>query len=90
MLRKILESIHTSPFLAVMVDETTDKSNKEQLRLVARWVSGDFTVSEGFLGLHYLSATDAQSIVSVMKDAFLRFQIPLAKLRGQCYDDAVL
>ena len=32
-LRKILESIRTSPFLAVMVDETTDKSNKEQLTL---------------------------------------------------------
>ena len=27
-----------------------------------------------------------QSIVDVMKDAFLRFQIPVAKLRGQCYD----
>ena len=30
-LRKILEDIHYSPFLAVMVDETTDKFNKEQL-----------------------------------------------------------
>ena len=36
--------------------------------------------------MYYLSATDAQSIVSVMKDTFLRFQIPLAKLHGQCYD----
>ena len=85
-LRKILKSISTSPFLAVMVDETTDKSNKEQLTLVVRWVSEDFTVSEEFLGLYCLSATNAQSIVSIMKDAFLRFQIPLAKLRGQCYD----
>lgn len=33
-----------------------------------------------------LSATNAQSIVSIMKDAFLQFQITLAKLRGQCYD----
>ena len=30
-------------------------------------------------------AIDAQSIADVMKDAFLQFQIPLAKLRGQCY-----
>lgn len=42
--RKILESIHTSPFLAVMIDETTDTSNKEQLTLVVRWVSEDFSV----------------------------------------------
>lgn len=46
----------------------------------------DFTVSEEFLGLYCLSATNAQSIVSIMKDAFLQFQITQAKLRGQCYD----
>lgn len=43
-------------------------------------------MSEEFLGLYCLSAVDAQSIVDVMKDAFLRFQIPLTKLHGQCYD----
>ena len=29
---------------------------------------------------------DAQSIVDAIKDAFLRFQVPFTKLRGQCYD----
>ena len=82
-LRKVL---HESPFLAVMVDETTDKSNKEQLTFVIRWVNNDFIVSEDFLGLYSLSAIDAQSIMQAMKDVFLRFQIPFAKLRGQCYD----
>ena len=79
----ILEDIHSSLFLTVMVDEATDKSNKEQLTLIMRWVSDDVTVHEEFLGLYALSAID---IVDVMMDAFLRFQIPLAKLRGQCYD----
>ena len=60
---RILDDEHTSPFLAVMVDETRDQSNNEQLTLVLRWVSDDFTVSEEFVGLHYLSVTDAQSIV---------------------------
>jgi len=69
-----------------MVDETTDKSNMEQLTLVVRWISDDFEVSEEFLGLYSMYAIDAQSIVDVMKDAFLRFQIPFTKLRGQCYD----
>ena len=84
-LRRITESIHSSPFLAVMVDETTNKSNKEQLTPVVRWISEDFMVSEEFLGLYYISVIDAQSIVDAMKDAFLQFQIPLAKLCGQCY-----
>ena len=47
----------------------------------------DFIVSEEFLGLHCLSAIDAQSIADVvadvMKDAFLQFLLPLVKLRGQ-------
>ena len=85
-LRKILKDINESPFLAVMVDETTDKSNKEQLTFVIRWVNNDFTVAEDFLGLYSLSAIDAHSIMQAMKDVFLRFQIPFAKLRGQCYD----
>ena len=76
-LRKILENIHTSPFIVVMVDETTDKSNKEQLTLVLRWIIEDFVVSEEFVGLYYLSAIDTQSIVEVIKDTFIRFQIPL-------------
>ena len=65
-LRRILDDTHTSPFLAVMVDETRDQSNKEQLTLVLRWVSDDFTVSEEFVGLYYLSVIDAQSIVDAM------------------------
>ncbi len=85
-LRRILVNIHSSEFLAVMVDEATDKSNKEQLTLVVRWISEDFLVSEEFMGLYYLSAIDAKSIVHVMKYAFVRFQIPMAKLGGQCYD----
>ena len=66
-----------------MVDETTDKSNKEQLTLVLRWISEDFLVSEEFVGLYYLSAIDTQSIVEVMKDTFIRFQIPLTKMPSQ-------
>ncbi|XP_062502108.1 zinc finger MYM-type protein 1-like [Corticium candelabrum] len=79
-------NIHSSPFIAVTVDEATDKANKEQLTIVVRWINEDFVVSKEFLELYCLSAIDAQSIVEAMKDAFLRFQIPLAKLRGQCYD----
>ena len=85
-IRDILDDIKNSPFLSVMVDEATDKSNLEQLTLVIRWVSDDLSVSEEFLGMYSRSATDAKSIVSVLLDALLRFQNPLSKVRGQCYD----
>ena len=48
-LRSILLNIQSSPFVSVMVDETTDKSNKEQLTMIMRWVSNDFAVGEEFL-----------------------------------------
>ena len=48
-LKRILDDADTSPFLAVMVDETRDQSNKEQLTLVLRWVSDDFTVCRAIL-----------------------------------------
>ena len=63
-----------------------NKSNREQLTLIMRWVDNGSVVGEKFLGLYCLSSTDAQSIVNVMKDAFLRFQIPTSKLHGQCHD----
>jgi len=50
-LQKIMLSIHSSPFLCLMVDEATDVSNKEQLTIIIRWVDEDLNVFEDFLGL---------------------------------------
>ena len=83
-LRKILCKIQESPFCALMVDETTDVSNKEQLTLVIRRVDERFDVYEEFLGMYNLVRTDAKSIISAILDALLRFQVPVAKIRGQC------
>ena len=86
-LRKILCNIQSSPFIALMVDETTDKSNKEQLTLVIRWVDESFVVSEEFLGFYNLSFITAESIVCAIKDMFLRFHIPMAKIRASVMMD---
>eukprot|EP00731_Ephydatia_muelleri_P036880 Em0344g3a len=93
MLQIILSSVRflARQELALRGDGSDVSSNltqllHEQLTLVLRWVSDDFTVSEEFVGLYYLSVIDAQSIVDAINNAFLRFQIPFTKLRGQCYD----
>ncbi len=86
-LRNVLHDIHSSPFLTIMVDETTDKSNKEQLTLIIRWVDQNFVVFEEFMGLYSLHSITAASIVSAILDALLRFEIPLSRIRGQCYDE---
>lgn len=86
--RMISKEIHTSPFLTIMADETTDISNKEQVALVVRRVTDDLEVYEEFLGLYTVASTDAAMISAVIKDLFIRMNLSLEKLHGQCYDGA--
>lgn len=84
--RNILSGIYSSPMFTLMVDETTDVANKEQLTIVIRWINANFEANEDFLGLYSLADIRADGIVAAIRDVFLRYQIPFAKLRGQCYD----
>ena len=47
--RNILNKIHKSPNFAIMVDKTTDCSNKEQLTFLIRSVDEDIEVQKIFL-----------------------------------------
>ena len=87
-LRQIASNLQSSPFLTIMVDETTDVSNHEQVVICVRWVSVDFDVHEDFIGLSQVDKIDAGTLVAVIRDFFLRMNISLHKLRGQCYDGA--
>lgn len=50
-----------------MVDETTDKSNKEQVTLVLRWIDdSNFEVNEQFIGAYEEETITSESIVSVI------------------------
>ena len=43
---------------------------------------------EEFLGLYEVSSIDASTLTTVAKDVFARMNLPISKLRGQCYDGA--
>ena len=88
-LREIMAELQSSPFLTIIIDETTDSSNMEQVTLVIRHVTEELQVHEEFLGLYAVDSTDATTLVSVVKDAIMvRMNLPMSKLRGQCYDGA--
>lgn len=87
-LRDIVSDLQDSPFLTIMVDETTDSSNREQVTLIARRVTEELEVHEEFLGLYHVASIDAKTIASAIKDAFTRMNLPFKKVRGQCYDGA--
>lgn len=85
-LRDIVECIKGSDFHSFMLDESGDKSNKEQAVCCVRWVDENLFSHEDFLGLYEMEKTDASSIVEIIKDLFLRMGFDSNKLRGQCYD----
>ena len=68
---KIAGSLQSSPFLTVMIDETTDISNCEQVVACMRWLSADFDVQEDFIGLSQVNWIDAGTLVGVIKQRYL-------------------
>ena len=87
LLRNLSCDLQHSPFLAIMVDETTDVSNKEQATVVIRHIES-FTVHEEFLGLYCLPSIESDVIVGMIKDVLIRMNLNINRLRGQCYDGA--
>ena len=86
--RDVAECLHNSDFFTIMVDETTDSSNREQVVICFRWVDNSCEVHEEFVGLYLVSSIDAATLVQVIKDVLLRMNLSLNKARGQCYDGA--
>ena len=53
-----------------------------------RWVDNELAAHEEFIGLYEVKSIESISLVHVIKDTFVRLNLPLSKLRGQCYDGA--
>ena len=87
-LRKLLESIFQSRFFAIMCDEYTDVSNKEQLSFCIRWVENQLTIHEDFIGFYEVRDIKSDTIVNAIRDILMRLQLSLNDCRGQTYDGA--
>ena len=70
-LRSIADHLQKSPFLTVMIDETADISNQEQVTVVIRRVDEDLTVYEEFHGLYHVDSIAADSLTAVIKDVMI-------------------
>ena len=86
-LRGITERL-TGRYFSIMVDETTDISNVEQLVFCIRFVDGQLNCHEEFIGLHSMDSISADSIIRTIEDILLRLSLSLQNCRGQCYDGA--
>ena len=83
-LRQVIESISSSSLLSLMINETTDISNKEQLVVCIRWVDKNLQPHKDFIGLYHVESTQSSTLVNTIHDVLQR----VTKLRGQCYDGA--
>ena len=88
LLETVAKNIQSSSFYTVMVDETTDCANHEQVVICLRWVDDCFDVHEDFIGVYAVENICSDSLVQVIKDVLLRMNLALSKMRGQCYDGA--
>ena len=82
---KVATSIHSAPFLSIMVDETTDVSNKEQVIICFRWVDCKLQSHKEFTGLYQTDSTQSSALHHI-RDVLQRLNLSITKLRGQCYD----
>ena len=87
-LRQVVESVRSAPFLTIMIDETTDVSNKEQVVVCFRWMDSSLESHEEFIGVYQVASTAASSLVATVRDVLQRVNVSITKLRGQCYDGA--
>lgn len=85
-LRRIADHLQKSPFLTIMIDETVDVSNQEQVTIIMRSVDDDLEVYKDFLGLYQVTSIGAESLVAVIKDTMTKLNLFMSKICGQCYD----
>ena len=87
-LRDVAANIREDGYFSIMVDETTDQSNREQVVIVLRHVDSELNVHEEIMGLCMVPSIDAATLTNVILDTLVRMNISLSKCRGQCYDGA--
>ena len=75
-LRTIIHELK-STFYTIMIDETTDASNSEQVVIVIRYVGDDLSVHEEFIGLYQTDSLQARSLAAIIKDTLLRLNLKI-------------
>ncbi|KAL0885922.1 hypothetical protein Bca101_009905 [Brassica carinata] len=72
----------------LLVDESADVSDKEQMAVVFRFVDKHGIVKERFVGLVHVQETSSLSLKCDVDSLFAKHGLSMKKLRGQGYDGA--
>ncbi|XP_039146798.1 zinc finger MYM-type protein 1-like [Dioscorea cayenensis subsp. rotundata] len=83
----IINEIGDSNF-SLIVDESRDKSIKEQMTVILRFVDKQGLGVERFLAIQHVADTSAFSLKATLDELFARHNLSISKLKGQGYDGA--
>jgi hypothetical protein len=85
---KIVTEVKEAGMFSVLVDETADVSQREQVSLTFRIVSKEGEVVELFAGFVTTEALTGKGLAQVVKDFLTKLRLDLGMCRGQGYDGA--
>ncbi|XP_024979792.1 zinc finger MYM-type protein 1-like [Cynara cardunculus var. scolymus] len=86
-LKNVIGEIGDDVF-ALLVDESSDVSRKEQIVVVLRFVDKVGVVQERFVGIIHVMDTSVVSLKSALDALFAKHGLSFTKVRGQGYDSA--
>lgn len=84
---QVSNEVKLGDHFALMVDETKDVSNKEQISVVLRYLNNDNIYGE-FLDFIPADGLDAQSLLKSVKQTLAKCNIDKNACIAQCYDEA--
>ncbi|XP_018455197.1 uncharacterized protein LOC130496927 [Raphanus sativus] len=85
--KSVIQEINNDVF-GLLVDESADISDKEQMAVVFRFVDKFGLVKERFVGLSHVKETSSSTLKDAIDDLFSKHGLSLKKVRGQGYDGA--
>ncbi|KAJ9557938.1 hypothetical protein OSB04_012552 [Centaurea solstitialis] len=86
-MKSICDEIGKDVF-AVLVDESSDVSKKEQMAIVLRYVDSLGIVKERFVGIVHVTDTSYSTLKAAIDTEFSDNKLSMAQVRGQGYDGA--
>ncbi|XP_039003134.1 zinc finger MYM-type protein 1 [Hibiscus syriacus] len=86
-IKSICDEIGKDVF-AILVDESSDVSKKEQMAMVLRYVDRLGVVKERFIGVVHVTDTSSLTLKAAIDSVFTDNKLSMAQVRGQGYDGA--
>ncbi|XP_019097706.1 PREDICTED: zinc finger MYM-type protein 1-like [Camelina sativa] len=87
LVKSVIEEMGHDVF-GLLVDESADVSDKEQMAVVFRFVDKRGMVKERFMSITHVSDTASSSLKAAIDSLFAKYGLSIKKVRGQGYDGA--